>query len=205
MTGAVVAGLVLAGGRGRRLGAAVPKPLVDLAGRPLIAHVLARFPPCISPILISANDPAAFAGLGLPVAVDRVAGFQGPLAGLDAGAAYLRQACPDATHVLSLPGDTPFLPFDLADRMIASPGRVARIARDRGRLQPTIGLWPLAVLDRLPNYLAETGTRSMMAFAQEAHFEEMVFHICGNAPHDDPFFNVNTPEELMKANMILRV
>ena len=77
-----VAGVLLAGGRARRMGGG-DKCLRPLAGRPLLAHVIERAAPQVSRLLLNANaDPARFAEFGLEVAADEIDGFQGPLAGI---------------------------------------------------------------------------------------------------------------------------
>ncbi|GGD86747.1 molybdenum cofactor guanylyltransferase [Aureimonas endophytica] len=194
-----VAAVILAGGRGSRLSADRPKPLVELRGRPLVAHVLDRLALPFAPILISAADPAAFAGLDLPIVSDRVPDFQGPLAGLDAAAAFLRREEPGATHLLSLPGDTPFLPPDIAARLGAAGGEGPRLASFAGRLQPVAALWPLPALDELADHLSTASDRSLLGFAHRFGFEDIPFAPSAEAPRGDPFFNVNTPEELAEA------
>ncbi len=191
--------MILAGGRGSRLGAAVPKPLVELLGRPLIAHVLDRVPESCRPVLVAANNPDAFAPLGLPVVADRFAGFPGPLAGLDAANARLKREHPEINHVLALPGDTPFLPRDIAERLLARLGPRPRLARFGDRLQPTVALWPLACLDRLPDLFGESTERSVRAFAGACGFDPVDFAVDPAAPGGDPFFNINTPADLALA------
>ena len=83
------AGLILAGGRGSRMGEGPPKPLRLLGGRPLISHVAERLRGAVDPLLVNAAEPAAYAALGLPVVADLRPGFQGPLAGIEAGLAHL--------------------------------------------------------------------------------------------------------------------
>ena len=103
-----VTGIVLAGGMGRRMGG-VDKGLVELEGRPLVAHVLARLAPQVGALLINANqNRERYAAFGHPVVPDEVGGFAGPLAGLHAGMTHA--ATP---YVATVPCDSPFLPPDL--------------------------------------------------------------------------------------------
>lgn len=194
-----LAGLVLAGGRGLRMQAAVPKPLLRLGARTLLDHVLDRLPPPIFPVLISANRPEAFAAFGLPVLGDRVGGFAGPLAGLEAAAAFLGERHQPVTHLMMLPGDTPFLPAELVPRLQAGAGDKARVASRAGALQPTVTLWPMAALAALPAFLDGPGKHSIRRFLEQVGFEEVVFGDQPGAPGGDPFFNVNTPEDLALA------
>lgn len=204
----MIAGLVLAGGRGTRMGTALPKPLVRLGGRPLLAYVLDAFPAGVAPVVISANEPEAFAAFGLPVVADRVGGFAGPLAGLDAAAAWLAERHPDIPHLLVLPGDTPFLPADLASRMTAAPCERPRVARYRRALQPTVALWPMAALAGLPAFLERGERLSIRAFLETTGFDPVDFpETAGDGEDDgarDPFQNVNTPADLAAARRRLR-
>ena len=196
-TPGTVAGLVLAGGRGARMQAAVPKPLLRLGDRTLLEHVLTRLPPATAPVILSANDADAFASFGLPVIPDRLAGFAGPLAGLDAAAAHLARHHPGITHLLMLPGDTPFLPSDLLPRLWSAPGTGgARVAAHAGALQPTVALWPMTALAALPGFLARSRHHAIRAFLDEIGFQAVEFPPSAEAPGGDPFFNVNTPADL---------
>src|SRR5690606_15033107 len=112
-----IACLVLAGGRATRFGGG-DKPLRLLAGKTMLAHVLDRLGPQVGPIAISANgDPARFAEYGLPVLADDGAGGQaGPLAGILSGMAWAT-ADTGCAMLLTVAGDTPFFPDDLAARL----------------------------------------------------------------------------------------
>ncbi len=110
-------GLVLDGGRGRRMGG-VDKGLMILGGRPMIVHAVERLRPQAASLAISANgDPARFVFLGLPVLPDDPPDFSGPLAGVLAGLEYCARVQPGLTHVATLPGDTPFTPSNFVDRL----------------------------------------------------------------------------------------
>ena len=113
MTGCI--GVILAGGLARRMGGG-DKPLLEIGGRPILQHVIDRLKPQCGLLTINANgDPARFARFGLPVVADSVDGFAGPLAGVLAGMDF--GAARGAAHVLTAPGDTPFLPADLVSRL----------------------------------------------------------------------------------------
>lgn len=194
-----IAGLVLAGGRSSRMCGDAPKSLLKLGGRTLVGHVLASFTREVDPVLISTNDPGAFASLGLPLVLDRSPGFAGPLAGLDAAAGWLGANRADVTHVLALPGDTPFLPLGLAETMSRQPGTDVRVARRRGRLHPTVALWPVIVLRRLPGHFATAGSLSILRFLDTTGFVAVDFDGAPDEAGIDPFFNVNTPDDLAVA------
>src|SRR5262245_4106282 len=115
-----VAGLLLAGGRALRMGGG-DKCLRLLSGRPLLEHVIERLQPQLRRLVLNANgDPARFARFGLPVVADRPQDFAGPLAGILAGLDWAARHAPDCPLVLSAPTDAPFLPRDLAGRLLGA-------------------------------------------------------------------------------------
>jgi len=196
------AGLILAGGRGQRLGGR-DKALVELAGQPLLAHVAARLKPQAAPLIISANgDPARFAAFGLTVLADETADFAGPLAGILAAMDHLAAEGSSVGHLLSAPTDCPFLPHDLAARLSAAmrdTGAAVAFASSAGRDHPVIALWSLALRDALRQALAQ-GRNGVMAFIGRQSHASTAWPVepC------DPFFNINTPEDLAAAERICR-
>ncbi len=103
-----VAGVLLAGGRARRMGGG-DKCLRVLAGQTLLARVIARAAPQVGPLVINANgDPARFAAYGLPVVRDSVEGFAGPLAGVLSGMDWAADKAPDCPWIATFATDAPF-------------------------------------------------------------------------------------------------
>lgn len=188
--------VILAGGRGRRMGGA-DKALILLAGRPLLSHVLDRMAPQAGRIALSANGaPARFAAFGLPVLPDAGADL-GPMAGLLAGLDWAA-ALGDATHLLTLSVDTPFLPADLASRLASAAGQTGlALAESRGRLHPTCGLWPLHLRAPLARALA-TGERRIGDWALAQGAVSVAFD-----GDPDPFLNLNRPEDTALAERLL--
>ncbi len=193
--------VILGGGQSSRMGGG-DKVLLDLNGQPLIAHVIARLAPQAGPLAISANgDPARFAGFGLPVLPDSVPEFPGPLAGILAAMDWA--AALGASAVLTAAGDTPFPPQDLAAHLQAAAGPTGlALAADHDpagapRLHPTFGLWPVGLCADLRNALA-AGERRVRRWAAR--------HQPGTAVFDgaEPFFNINTPDDLARAAATLR-
>jgi molybdenum cofactor guanylyltransferase len=199
---APVVGVLLAGGLARRMGGG-DKGLVSLGGRTLLDHVLARLRTQVRQVVLNANgDPARFARWGLPVVADTIPDQPGPLAGLLAGMQWTRQHCPGATDLVSVPTDTPFLPFDLVARLHAVRRRDSApiaLAASAGRLHPVIGLWPVrlegALADALGRGEQRVGAWALAQGAATADYQTAGF---------DPFMNVNRPEELAEAEELLR-
>ncbi|QOG05663.1 NTP transferase domain-containing protein [Aureimonas sp. OT7] len=193
-----LAGAILAGGAGSRMQpSSVPKPLLEIAGRPLLAYVVERLEGRVHPLLINSPPHEGFERFGLHVVPDLRLERLGPLAGMEAAHAHLSTGYPQPGHILFAPADTPFLPDDFVSRMTRSSGCV-RIARSGGRLHPTASLWPMDALSGLGAYLETPGCRrSVLDYAHLQGFDVEDFP----AGHGiDPFFNVNRPADLDIAN-----
>lgn len=194
-------GVILAGGLARRMGGG-DKPLVEIAGQPILQHVIDRLTPQCASLAINANgDRARFSAFGLPVVPDSVEDFAGPLAGVLAGMDFAAES--GASDMLSAPGDTPFLPADLLSRLEAARTRAgARIAvaASNGRIHHAVALWPVALREELRRALVEQGERRVSAFI--GRFASVVVD-WPSQPYD-PFFNVNRPEDLACAVAIAK-
>jgi molybdopterin-guanine dinucleotide biosynthesis protein A len=185
--------IILAGGRAIRMGGG-DKGLLVLAGQPLLAHVIARLAPQCAPLAINANgDPARLAQFGLPVLPDTIPGHPGPLAGVLAGMDWA--AALGAQSVISAAADTPFLPITLVTHLRAHVGHSGLcIAATEGGLHPTFGLWPTALRHDLRAALVG-GLRKVRDWTQSHNATQAVFP---STPFD-PFFNINSPEDLTMA------
>lgn len=191
---APLAAVILAGGRATRMGGG-DKCLLILRGRPLLAHLLDRLMPQAAPIALNANgDPARFAAFGLPVLPDPVPGQPGPLAGVLAGMDWA--ASLGLPGLLTVAGDTPFPPPDLAARLAAAgPFALAASPDESGapRLHPTVGLWPVALRGPL-RAAVQAGERRVGHWALAHGAVRVDF-----PGRPDPFVNFNTPEDLSRA------
>ncbi|MEM1298046.1 MAG: molybdenum cofactor guanylyltransferase MobA [Pseudomonadota bacterium] len=195
-----IAGIILAGGQARRMGGG-DKALLEVAGRPLLAHVIDRLAPQVAEVAINANgDATRFDAFGLPVVSDTVEGFVGPLGGVLAGMRWA--ATRGHTHIASAAADTPFFPSDLVEKLLAAKGSqpicmAATEDPERGLSEhPTFALWPVDLADDLENALTKSNMRKVIVWTSRHGCARAVF------PGDYPFFNVNTPEDLARAEEI---
>ena len=177
------------------------KALQPLGSATLLDHVIARLRPQCALLALNANgDPARFARFGLPVLADPLPDHPGPLAGVLAGLDWA--AGLGAEAIVTAAADTPFFPRDLA-------ARLRQAARDEGkpialaaapdetgapRRHPTFGLWPVALRDDLRRELAG-GMRKIVLWASRHGAATALFE----ADAVDPFFNVNTPQDMARA------
>ena len=196
-------GLVLAGGLARRMGGG-DKARIRIGGATILDRVLACLSAQCPRLAINANgDPARFADTGLPVLADDVAGFAGPLAGVLAGLDFLATKAPGIEWLLSVPGDCPFLPDDLVERLHQArhaAGTPLACARSGDWRHPVVGLWPVALRDDLRRALVQEGLHKIEAWTAR----HGVAVADWPAAPVDPFFNVNTPDEAARAEEIAR-
>ncbi|MBL8580871.1 MAG: molybdenum cofactor guanylyltransferase MobA [Rhizobiaceae bacterium] len=197
-----VAGLVLAGGRGSRLGA--DKAMAELGGLSLAQRSAGRLRPQVAALAISANgDPRRFGPGSPPVLADVVPGFRGPLAGILSGLIWATAQGP-CRWMATVAVDTPFFPADLVARLLAAAAphpELIAVARSRGRLHPVFALWPLGCLPALDAALRREDGGKVMAFIDGQGYVPVDFD--DEASGIDPFFNINTPEDLAEARKLL--
>ncbi|MBI1866791.1 MAG: molybdenum cofactor guanylyltransferase MobA [Methylocystis sp.] len=191
-------GIILAGGQARRLGGA-DKPLIEIGGVPILAHVVSRLAPqCVALVLNANGDPARFSRFGLEAAPDDVEGFAGPLAGVLAGLDYVAASHPDVALAVSVPADTPFVPRDLALRLAsarAAAGAEIAVASSGGRAHHAVALWPVTIRAALRHALIQEDIRKVSAFIGRHRHVVVEWSI----EPIDPFFNVNRPEDVDRA------
>jgi molybdopterin-guanine dinucleotide biosynthesis protein A len=182
----------------------VDKFLLPLGGRPLIAHTVERLAPQVDALVLNANGAAArFAGLGLPVVSDPVPDFAGPLAGFLAGMRWAESHLPEARSIATVATDTPFFPVDLVARLAAAagPGRAA-VARTAGQFHRVFTILPVSSADDLARFIDEGGSRKVADWLDRTGFVAVDFDDEIRAGLD-PFFNINTPEDLRTAEGML--
>lgn len=187
-----IVGLILAGGKSRRMNGQ-DKAFAAFGGKTLLARALARLSAQVDTVFLSANgDPASYGEFGVRVLPDMAPGHAGPLAGILAG--FDAAMAAGATHVLSIAVDTPFFPADLAARLAEGPPDEIAVAASAGRMHPVFGLWPVA-------YAAEARLALLRGDARMRDFVLARPHriIAWGVGGDDPFFNINTPDDLAAA------
>ena len=198
-------GVILAGGLARRMGGG-DKSLLSLgASSRVLDQVIARLGAQVDQMVLNANgDPERFDEFGLPVVADSLDGFLGPLAGVLAGLDYAADHGFD--HIVSVAADTPFFPTDLvsaletATKHMDVPIALAATKIEGGKTvrHPTFGLWHVALREDLRAALQD-GLRKVVLWTDQHGAETHVF----DSGEIDPFFNINTPEDLELANKMM--
>lgn len=190
-----ITGLILAGGRGSRMGQ-VDKGLQVLRGIPMAMHVRNRLAPQVGELIINANQNLSeYAALGAPVWPDQIEGYAGPLAGLQAGLTHCQ-----TPYLVSAPCDSPFLPLDLVERLAlalsnadADLAVASTLEMQEGTLRkqahPVFSLMKTSLLLHLDAFLQNGGRKVDAWYASlkvvEVNFEDSA-----------AFRNINTLDDL---------
>jgi molybdenum cofactor guanylyltransferase len=194
-------GVLLAGGLARRMGGG-DKPMRTIAGRTILARVIARLSPQCDGLILNANgDPARFAAFGLPVIPDTVENFPGPLAGILAALDWTAANRPDVGWVLSAAADCPFLPRDLVARLhqarIAQSAQLA-VAASGAQSHPVVGLWSVRLREELRRALVMEDVRKIDRWTARYQLATVTWP----AEPLDPFFNANTMDDIAEAERL---
>ncbi|NIX76206.1 molybdenum cofactor guanylyltransferase MobA [Microvirga terricola] len=195
-------GVILAGGRATRMGG-IDKPLLTLGGCTLIARIVERLSPQCEGLIISANgDANRFRDLGLPIIQDDVPDYAGPLAGVLAALDWAAIHRPSIEWLVSVTGDAPFVPQDLVTRLHrvrdAEQAPLA-CAASSDRSHHAIGLWPVNLRHDLHQAVTVDHLRRVEDWTRRHRVARAVWP---TTPFD-PFFNINTPEDLVSAKAMV--
>ncbi len=195
-----IVGVVLAGGAGRRIGGA--KAARRLAGLPLLDHVVARISPQVALLILNGLTDRDGVGHGMANIDDAVTGGHGPLAGLLAAMDWVAETHPVCQRLLSVPVDTPFLPADLVIRLRDhwnAAGSSPVMAASAGNRHPVVGLWPVTLRHDLRHAMTVEDQRGIGAWA--ARHDPIT--VPWPTEPVDPFFNVNSPSDLVAAERMM--
>ena len=196
-------GLILAGGLARRMGGG-DKAFIEIGSVPILDRVLTRLQPQCAGMVLNANgDPRRFASYGLPVIPDDIPDFAGPLAGILAALDWAAAHMSAIQWVISVPGDAPFLPNDLVERLHAvriAENCMLACAKSGDWRHPVVGLWPVSLRADLRHALVKEDLHKIEVWTAR---HGIAIAEWPDAPVD-PFFNVNTPEDRDRANALVK-
>ena len=203
-----IPGIILAGGLSRRMGGG-DKGLLMLVKTSIIERVIDKILPQVGSLAININgDSSRFPDYKLPIIPDSIKGYLGPLSGILAGMEWAFKN--GNRYIATVAADTPFLPDDLIKRlhaMVKSKNLNIGIAASRILsgddvfIHPTFGIWEVALKDDLRDALAND-TRKIMFWAKKFKLDYYYFDTSDKL--SDPFFNINTPDDLEEAKYRLK-
>ena len=197
---AKVAGVILAGGMSSRMGGG-DKSLKKIGQQTILQTVIDRIQPQVATLALNTNnDPAQYSAYELPVISDRFEHRLGPLAGILSGMAWAQEK--GFPFIVTVAGDSPFFPLNLVAQLTLNQVQnessivLAGTRDDKGgiRRHPTFGLWSVDLRKDLQASLLE-GVRKIVLWTERHNSSEALFP----SDHCDPFFNINTPEDLIMA------
>ena len=196
-----VAVLLLAGGQSRRLGGG-DKCLRSLEKEIILDKILQKILPQNKSIILNANgDPDRFSKYSFPIIQDTMDGYLGPLVGILSGMEWVRKNQKNKKYIVSIATDTPFFPYNLVEKLystaIARPEKII-CASWQGRKNPVFAIWPISLIHDLRKDIL-SGSRKIDSWT----YKYGVYAINFISPND-PFFNINTPEDLKLANEMVR-
>ncbi|MBL4614872.1 MAG: molybdenum cofactor guanylyltransferase MobA [Magnetovibrio sp.] len=197
-----IAGVLLAGGQSRRFGGG-DKCLQMLDGKTLLERAALNAAPQVGALILNINgDAARFPDLGLPVLCDSIEGHAGPLAGVLTAMECVAKHVPQARWIATFATDAPFIPVNWVARVQACITRQKAdlgTVSSNGRSHPVFGLWPVGLRFDLRKAMEQEGLRKVDAWTSRYKVATVDFDITPV----DPFFNINTKEDLSQATAFL--
>ena len=196
-------GVILAGGLSRRMGGG-DKVLLTIEGRTLVEHVAQRLAPQCEAVILNTNGELLdIQAVHIPVVPDSIAGHLGPLAGVLTALEWSAAHHPRIAWVVSVPGDTPFIPLDLVRHLHEArhlSGRALACASSGPCVHFAVGLWPVSLRHDLRRMLLDENVRSVGACAERHGFAKATWPM----EPVDPFFNINTPDDWAQATVLAK-
>jgi molybdenum cofactor guanylyltransferase len=191
-------GVVLAGGLARRMGGG-DKARIRIGGATILERVVERIRPQCAGLILNANaDAARFSDIGLPVVADSVPDYPGPLAGILAGLDWTAEHAAQIEWIVTAPGDCPFLPRDLVTRLHQArvgAGALLACVSSGKRPHPVVAIWPVELREDLRRAVNRDRVRRVTEWSTRYPFGMAAWA----ATPVDPFFNINTPEDVAEA------
>ena len=192
--------VILTGGKSSRMGGGI-KSLKKFNNKSIFDRVFENMQTQVNKVIINSNDSEnLFVKYNVEVIKDSLEGFLGPLAGLHATLEWLNKNAPYINWLVTVPGDTPFIPINLVKKFldkVKNSNHKIVLAQSNGKTHPIIGIWHSNLFESLKNSL-NSGNRKIMDWASQHSLEYVEFT---NSKYD-PFFNINCIEDLINAKEI---
>jgi len=192
----VIGAVIMAGGKSRRMGGQ-DKAFVLLNEKPMLSHVIDRLNKQTKNIVLNSNkNPEVFKSFKIKVMSDTVKDFPGPLAGVLSGMEWFNIQNKKIKWVLSVPIDSPFFPLDLIKKLhfsLKNSNKLIAVAKSNKKIHPVFALWNMSLLNPIKNAI-NNDIRKIDLFTEP--YQPQVVDFVSKI---DPFFNINTPEDLKMA------
>ena len=192
-----ILGVILAGGQSRRMGR--DKSLIKLNEKTLIEHTIIKVKKFLPNLIIISNENKnEIMKYGIDLVNDCLGKNQGPLIGIMTAMKYIKDNKKNFDWIATFPCDTPFFPELLMKKFIdnsKSKKSLLYFASSKGQRHNVFGLWSLKLYDKLHNDIVNKNSRKVEDWAEQNDVQRIEFSF----EKDDPFFNINTEEDLIKA------
>ena len=192
--------VILTGGRSSRMGGGI-KSLKKFNNKIIFDRIFENLQNQVQKIIINSNDlENLFANYNVEVIKDSIKGFLGPLAGIHAALEWLTINEPHINWLITVPGDTPFIPNNLVKKLLdkaKNDGHKIVLAQSNAKTHPIIGVWHSSLYESLKNDL-NSGVRKILDWASKHPLGYAEF---SNSKYD-PFFNINYEEDMIQAQEI---
>jgi len=180
-------GVILAVGQTRRMDG-IDKYGISVGGKTLINHISERLSPQVTNLIINAQDPNILEGFKV---VPDQESHLGPIGGIYSALKYALEN--DYRKIVTVPCDTPFIPYDFVEKLLGIKDSSCVIACSGGRLHPVLGLWDVSIINDVKTSI-ESGEYTLMKLIKKLDYIE-----CRWTENPDPFFNINTREDIKVA------
>ena len=187
------------GGQSRRMGGGI-KSLMTFNNKLIFERILERLEPQINKIFINCNsEEIKLKKYNFPIVKDKKKGFLGPLAGIHAGMKWVKNNEKNVNWLITIPGDTPFIPNDLVEKLTSKISKNFKIVliKSKNNIHPSIGMWHIDLLNDLDKSL-DNGARKILTWAEK----HPLGYINYSFQSYDPFFNINSKNDLKNASLI---
>lgn len=180
-------GVILAGGQSRRMGK-VDKHRISIGGKTLITHISDRLSPQVTELIINSNDKDDFDRF--KVVPDKESSL-GPIGGIYTTLSYALEK--GYQKIITAPCDTPFIPDNFIEKLLEFQDKPCVIASSAGRIHPVLALWDVSIINDVKTSIGR-GEYSLMRLIEKLDYIE-----CKWQEKPDPFFNINTPDDILIA------
>ena len=191
--------MIMLGGQSKRMGGGI-KSLMEFNNKVIFERIFQRLKPQINKIFVNCNyEEIKLKRYNIPIIKDQKKGFLGPLAGIHAGMKWIKKNEKDIDWLITIPGDTPFIPNDLIDQLASKTSKKLKIilTKSKNKIHPSIGIWHIDLLDDL-NISLDNGARKILTWAEKHPMEFINYSI----KNFDPFFNINSKDDLKEESLI---
>ena len=192
MTDKFVASIMI-GGQSKRMGGGI-KSFLEFNEKKIFDRIFERLKPQIKTIIINCNSKdLILQKYKIPIIQDIKQGYLGPLAGIHSAMSWIKKNNSNAEWLITIPGDTPFIPSDLINRFKnkISTNKKIILAKSKNKIHPIIGVWHISLFNNLDNEI-NNGVRKILTWANKHSIDYVNY----STENYDPFFNINTKYDL---------